>query len=70
MLGLEVKALFGYVLSTNLETYLFISVQRYSWSWFSRIGVIVIGAIILISLAMGIFYRGKGKTATKEDPRA
>ena len=63
-------ALIGYVLSTNLETYLFISVQRYSWSWFSRIGVIVIGAIILISLAMGIFYRGKGKTATKEDPRA
>ena len=61
-------ALIGYVLSTNIETYLFISIQRYSWSWFSRIGVIVIGAIILISLAMGIFYRTK--TTKQEDQRA
>jgi putative tricarboxylic transport membrane protein len=52
-------ALIGYVLSRNLETYLFISVQRYGFEWFTRTGVVVIGVIIIGSLAMGIFYQAK-----------
>jgi putative tricarboxylic transport membrane protein len=52
-------ALIGYVLSRNLETYLFISVQRYGLEWLTRTGVIVIGIIIIGSLAMGIFYQAK-----------
>jgi len=52
-------ALIGYVLSRNVETYLFISVQRYGWSWIGRTGVIVIGLIILASLVLGIFYQTK-----------
>ena len=56
-------ALIGYVLSRNVETYLFISVQRYGWSWIGRTGVIVLGLIILVSVGLGIFYQRK-KSAT------
>lgn len=52
-------ALIGYVLSRNVETYLFISVQRYGMSWLARTGVIILGLIILASLALGIFYQTK-----------
>lgn len=52
-------ALIGYVLSDNLETYLFISVQRYGLGWLTRTGVIVLAVIIVASLAMGIFYQAK-----------
>ena len=56
-------ALIGYVLSRNVETYLFISVQRYGWSWISRTGVIVLGMIILVSVGLGIFYQRKKSPA-------
>ena len=52
-------ALIGYVLSDNLETYLFISVQRYGFEWLTRTGVIVLAAIIIGSLAMGVFYQAR-----------
>jgi len=52
-------ALIGYVLSDNVETYLFISVQRYGFSWMVRTGVIILGLIIIASLALGIFYQTK-----------
>lgn len=52
-------ALIGYVLSRNVETYLFISVQRYGISWMARSGVIVLALIIIVSLAFGIFYQTK-----------
>jgi hypothetical protein len=58
-------ALIGYVLSGNLETYLFISVQRYGFQWLTRTGVIILAAIIFGSLAMGVFYqRRKSATAS------
>ncbi len=52
-------ALIGFVLAGNLETYLFISVQRYGLSWFARPGVLVLFLIILVSLVMSIRYRAK-----------
>ena len=52
-------ALIGYVLSENLETYLFISVQRYGFEWLTRTGVIVLAAIIIGSLAMGVFFQAR-----------
>lgn len=52
-------ALIGYVLSRNVETYLFISVQRYGISWITRSGVIILALIIIVSLALGIFYQSK-----------
>ena len=52
-------ALIGFVLSDNLETYLFISVQRYGFEWLTRTGVIVLAAIIIGSLVMGIFYQAR-----------
>jgi len=51
--------LIGFVLSDNLETYLFISVQRYGFEWLTRTGVIVLAAIIIGSLVMGIFYQAR-----------
>jgi putative tricarboxylic transport membrane protein len=61
-------ALIGYVLSNNLETYLFISVQRYGFEWLTRTGVIVLAVIIIGSLAMGIFYQAK-KSSKASGPR-
>jgi TctA family transporter len=52
-------ALIGYVLSDNIETYLFISVQRYGLSWVARRGVVILAIIIAASLAMGIFWQTK-----------
>jgi TctA family transporter len=54
-------ALIGYVLSGNLETYLFISVQRYGWEWMLRPGVITLGLIIAASVVMGLFFITKKK---------
>ena len=58
-------ALIGYVLSDNLETYLFISVQRYGFEWLTRTGVIVLAAIIIGSLVMGVFYQARKSFKTK-----
>ena len=52
-------ALIGYVLSDNIETYLFISVQRYGLTWITRRGVIILALIIIASLAMGVLWQHK-----------
>jgi putative tricarboxylic transport membrane protein len=59
-------ALIGFVLSDNLETYLFISVQRYGLDWLKRPGVLVLAGIIFVSLAMGIFFQAKRSAAKAE----
>ena len=56
-------ALIGYVLAGNLETYLFISVQRYGFDWFGRPGVIILGLIILGSIVASVAYTQKIKKA-------
>jgi putative tricarboxylic transport membrane protein len=56
-------ALIGYVLAGNLETYLFISVQRYGFDWFGRPGVIILGLIILGSIVASVAYTKKIKKA-------
>jgi putative tricarboxylic transport membrane protein len=58
-------ALIGYVLAENLETYLFISVQRYGFSWLSRPGVLIMIAIIAVSMYLSIRFRPKKKSITK-----
>jgi TctA family transporter len=57
-------ALIGFVLADNLETYLFISVQRYGLEWLTRTGVIVLALIIAASVGMGIFFQTRRKAAT------
>jgi TctA family transporter len=52
-------ALIGFVLSKNLETYLFISVQRFGFQWLTRTGVLIMAAIILLSVLGGIFWKAK-----------
>jgi TctA family transporter len=52
-------ALIGFVLAGNLESYLFISVQRYGFGWLSRPGVIVLALIIVASLALSIRFQAK-----------
>ena len=52
-------ALIGFVLSDNLETYLFISVQRYGFRWFTRPGVLILALIIIASIVAGICYQSK-----------
>ena len=56
-------ALIGYVLARNLETYLFISVQRYGFSWLARPGVLILVAIIAVSLYLSIHFQPKKKSA-------
>ena len=58
-------ALIGYVLSDNLETYLFISVQRYGIAWITRKGVIILALIIAISMVLSILWKTKKKPTTK-----
>ncbi len=56
-------ALIGYVLARNLETYLFISVQRYGLSWLIRPGVMILAAIIAVSLYLSARFRPKKNSA-------
>ena len=58
-------ALIGYVLARNLEGYLFISVQRYGIEWFARPGVIVLGVITVVSVALSAIYQNKIKSAAR-----
>lgn len=50
-------ALIGYVLSDKAESYLFISVQRYAFSWLLRPGVWILGLIIALSVGAGVFWQ-------------
>lgn len=44
--------LIGFVLSTSVERYLWISVSRYDWMWLTRPGVMIIG-LITIAITIG-----------------
>jgi putative tricarboxylic transport membrane protein len=59
-------ALIGYVLAGNLETYLFISVQRYGIAWLNRPGVIVMALIIAVSIYLSIRFKPKPKKVSSE----
>jgi len=57
-------ALIGFVLAGNLESYLFISVQRYGWEWFGRPGVIILAMITIVSVVLSALYQKKIKQAS------
>ncbi|SFM38714.1 tripartite tricarboxylate transporter permease [Thermodesulforhabdus norvegica] len=54
--------LIGYVLSRNLETYLFISVQRYGLDWVKRPGVVILAVIIGICIYLSIRFKPKRRS--------
>jgi putative tricarboxylic transport membrane protein len=58
--------LIGFVLGTGAESYLWISVGRYEWSWLTQPSVIVIGLLIVLTLIAGftdVFGRLLGRFA-------
>ena len=57
--------LIGFVLADNAETYLYQAVQFYDWAWVARPGVLIIGAITLLSIWMGA-RRSPGAEAAAE----
>ncbi|MFZ7128114.1 MAG: tripartite tricarboxylate transporter permease [Desulfobacterales bacterium] len=56
-------ALIGFVLAGNLESYLFISVQRYGIEWFWRPGVIILAVITVVSVVLSALYQRKIRQA-------
>lgn len=54
----------GFVLSTQLENGIYRVVQIYQWSFLTRPVALVLLAIVLISLAAGLWYREKGRVLT------
>lgn len=58
-------ALIGFVLAGNLETYLFISVQRYGLTWWNRPGVIALALIIAVSVYLSIRFKPKKMSSKK-----
>ena len=61
--------LIGFVLADNAETYLYQAVQFYDWAWVARPGVLIIGAITLLSIWMGA-RRSPGAEAGSEGAAA
>jgi TctA family transporter len=60
-------ALIGFVLSANAESYLFISVQRYGTKWLLRPGVLILGSIIALSVAAGVFWQTSRQRSTEKE---
>lgn len=56
--------LIGFVLSGQMETYLYQAVQFYDWSFLLRPGVLIIGAITLTSIMLGAIY---GRSEEKDE---
>jgi len=52
-------ALIGFVLTRNIESYLFISIQHYGADWLTRKGVIIMGLIVIATIISGFFRKGK-----------
>jgi putative tricarboxylic transport membrane protein len=52
--------LIGFVLARSSEAYLYQAVQFYGWTWLTRPGVMIIGALTLACLALSIRYAPKG----------
>ncbi len=63
--------LIGFVLSAGAENYFFQSIQFYEYSWFTRPGVLIIGALILCGLFLPtVFRRMMRKRQTPEEAKA
>ena len=68
-------ALVGFVLASPMEQYFWLANQIHGWSWLARPGVIVIGSVILVPLALSAvrWVKARGgfataqRTATAED---
>lgn len=48
--------LIGFVLAPGAESYLYQAVQFYDWGWVTRPGVLIIGAITVVSVILGLRY--------------
>lgn len=48
--------LIGFVLAPGAESYLYQAVQFYDWDWVTRPGVLIIGAITVVSVILGLRY--------------
>ncbi len=58
--------LIGFVLADNAETYLYQAVQFYDWAWLARPGVLIIGAITLLSIWMGARRSPSAEAGSKD----
>jgi putative tricarboxylic transport membrane protein len=59
----------GFVLAHPMETYLYQAVQFYGWSFLQRPGVLIIGALVLIFVALGARQRKLADTEDETDKR-
>ncbi len=57
--------LIGFVLAGQMETYLYQAVQFYDWGFLLRPGVLIIGALTLISIVLGALYGRPGSESDK-----
>jgi hypothetical protein len=69
--------LVGFVLSGQVENYLYQALQFYGWGFVQRPGVLIIGALAVISLLLAVRTRvsedgavSNGKSASANDPAA
>jgi hypothetical protein len=59
--------LVGFVLTKPTEQYLWLSISRYDWEWLLRPGVIVLGLLLLASIAWVVWGKVKGKEIAAEE---
>jgi hypothetical protein len=59
--------LVGFVLTKPTEQYLWLSISRYDWEWLLRPGVIVMGLLLIASIAWVALGKGKGKEIAAEE---
>ena len=62
-------ALVGFVLSGPMEQYFWLTNQIHGWSWLTRPGVLVIGSVIVIPLAISLVrWVGNRQVPVPEEP--
>ncbi|WP_413204257.1 tripartite tricarboxylate transporter permease [Rhodospirillum sp. A1_3_36] len=62
--------LIGFVLAPGAEGYLYQAVQFYDWAWVWRPGVLIIGAITIVSVVLGLRYGSAVSSEGETDPTA
>ncbi|WP_224705393.1 tripartite tricarboxylate transporter permease [Devosia aquimaris] len=62
--------LIGFVLAPGAEGYLYQAVQFYDWAWVWRPGVLIIGAITVVSMVLGLRYGAEVSSEGDTDPAA